>query len=877
MENQKSFFNCFGRRLFHLLVLAYFCLTSCSDEMERSSYSSCVSFNPIVQHSCLSMTRSSTDIPSETVTSLLMDGENSIYLHTFYTDNIIPRLSTVQTDGTPVTRALPIDGENMYPSFAVSAYSYIGSWNENQGPNFMCNIPITKSGNFWSPASDYYWPGGAYKMKFFAYAPNGNAAYQLSGQVTGDPTITCTIPAEVTEQKDLLVAGTGELNGNLNSVVNLTFQHALTAVRFVCGDDMLAGTVKRVTLKNICSNGIYNMETGEWSSVGTKTSFSQDIERQTNGTAGDTITIEPQTFMMIPQILSDSAAIEIIFNDGTQDHTLKADIKNSVWPKGKTVTYKISTSSINWEYTLSVTPPSAFTHVGGTNTYGITSYRTNTVRGIQEPVAWAAEFSTDEGKTWNSTKPEWLTTFTTGGDGSISMTSYEASVSSQVISPQTVNSNIHVQALRSAMSKGTAKRPYNLSNSNGDEVVENTANCYVVSAPGIYSFPLVYGNAIKNKKPNTSAYISNIAQGRMDVLYNFLNHRGNITDPYINNNAGCEAKSVELVWQDALNLVTDLELTGSGESAYVSFCVNEATIQQGNAVVAVKDAGGTVLWSWHIWVTDTDIEQTKRVVTKIPSRNNEYEFMPVNLGWCDAGTISYARRTCLVKITPSGGTYKTFTIIQQAADFTYRGNSPYYQWGRKDPFLPSNGFETNTNKTWYNTKNVCSTDDPLKQDFSNANEISACIQNPGTFNTRSTGALNLWDIDHTGGRERFSSVKTIYDPSPVGFQIPSCNAFTCFSLNGAATIDLKNIYGTWSSGWRFLCKSPQETIFFPMLGSRHQDSFLYRTQNQGRYWGTYSTHDTHGGYFLLYKDGINPFYGISRQFALCVRPIKEEP
>lgn len=28
------------------------------------------------------------------------------------------------------------------------------------------------------------------------------------------------------------------------------------------------------------------------------------------------------------------------------------------------------------------------------------------------------------------------------------------------------------------------------------------------------------------------------------------------------------------------------------------------TYREGNAVIAAKDANGTILWSWHIWLTD---------------------------------------------------------------------------------------------------------------------------------------------------------------------------------------------------------------------------------------------------------------------------------
>ena len=325
MRSQEFFFNYMNRKLFYLLIL--FIIVSCSDKIEYYACSDCISFNPNIQHSWSSISRSSMDIPSGTVTFLGVGGENKIYLHTFYTDSIASDFFIEQSDSIYTSRAIPIKGENMYNSFGVSAYSYTGSWDGSQTPNFMYDVPIIKSRN-WSPSSDYYWPGISYKIRFFAYAPNKNMAYQLSGQTAGNPTITCTIPDDVAEQKDLLVASSKELNGNHNSDVDLTFHHALTAVKFICGDKMLAGTVKRITLKNVYSKGTYNMETGEWDGYDSPTSFSQSINKKTEGMENDEITSESQTFMMIPQHLPDNAGIEIVFDDGTQEHILKADLKN---------------------------------------------------------------------------------------------------------------------------------------------------------------------------------------------------------------------------------------------------------------------------------------------------------------------------------------------------------------------------------------------------------------------------------------------------------------------------------------------------------------------------------------------------------------------
>lgn len=130
----------------------------------------------------------------------------------------------------------------------------------------------------------------------------------------------------------------------------------------------------------------------------------QTLDKSTTGTPEEVLTTDAQTFMMIPQTLPDGAQIEVVFTDyaGT-DHTLTADIKGTVWPIGKTVTYKISSSSINWSYTLTVTGLNDFTYTGGTQQYSVTSYRKNG-KGVKEPVEWKTQFSENDGVSWTDMK-----------------------------------------------------------------------------------------------------------------------------------------------------------------------------------------------------------------------------------------------------------------------------------------------------------------------------------------------------------------------------------------------------------------------------------------------------------------------------------------
>ncbi|MDB9117474.1 fimbrillin family protein, partial [Parabacteroides merdae] len=749
-------------------------------------------------------------------------GRTSLYLHTLYTDSIALPPSDSRPDRGVLTRATPIKDVNMYESFGVSAYSYTGSWSEDKTPNYFYNATASKSDGGYTLSSTHYWPGSSYKMKFFAYAPTANTQYVLSGRTqAGSPTISVTIPSDVNDQKDLLVAKTDELAGNTNTAVALSFNHALTAIRFVCGDDMQVGTVKSVSLKNVYSKGTYNMGTQTWSDLDTPATFSQTLDKVTTGTPDEALTSEAQTFMMVPQTLPDGAQLEVVFTDNSSiDHTLTADIKGTSWPVGKTVTYKISSSSINWSYTLTVSGPADFTYTGGTQPYSVTSYRENT-KGVQEAAPWTAQYSVDNGVSWTDTRPEWLTAFTASGAGGTSAQPYDATVSVQT----GTDTSPHTTALQNATAKGTADTPYNLSNqTDGGPTDENTANCYVVSAPGYYSFPLVYGNALKNRSTNESAYKT--GNTGSNILSNFINHTGaGISDPYIANNNGCTPAKAELVWQDVMDLVTDIKYNAGSNGGNISFKVDRFSIQQGNAVIAIKDASNNVLWSWHIWVTDENIDNVIEVTNY---QNVKYNIMPVNLGWCDDDVTTYAERSCKVRFT-AGDASKEVTIRQVSASITIRGNHPYYQWGRKDPLRPSNGL-ANTNKTWYDKNGTSSQSNPATENFSAG---VTCIMNyilkPDVMQNQVSGDnayANLWSVDNTVYTANDNPVvKTVYDPSPVGFKLPPGNVFTGFTTTGGSTSTSSEINGTWSSsslkGWNFYTDSSKsKTIFFPASGYR---------------------------------------------------------
>jgi hypothetical protein len=147
---------------------------------------------------------------------------------------------------------------------------------------------------------------------------------------------------------------------------------------------------------------------------------------------------------------------------------------------------------------------------------------------------------------------------------------------------------------------------------------------------------------------------------------------------------GIAVNSAELLWQDAQGLVTAVGIDGD----YLTLTVGkDADTQEGNAVIAAKDAEGTIVWSWHIWVT----KQTFATLTEVNTGSHTYQLTPVNLGWVGEATST-------------------------------TGYCTFYQWGRKDAFIPSTG-GSDTNHTVYGINN----NDVTTTAFSHTNDNSMTI------------------------------------------------------------------------------------------------------------------------------------------------------
>ncbi len=226
-----------------------------------------------------------------------------------------------------------------------------------------------------------------------------------------------------------------------------------------------------------------------------------------------------------------------------------------------------------------------------------------------------------------------------------------------------------------------------------------------------------------------------------------------------------ETVSAKVVWQDCKGLIEKIDYAPADKRIVVV-----TAAKSGNAVVGACDAAGNLLWSWHLWVTDYDPAKSL-FTTPANDAGTTWTFMDRNLGALNA--------------TP--GSVDSYGML--------------YQWGRKDPFTAPGCF------TVMNEDYSYEVDGERPVYDIDANELPAfrtraeyhgtilkSLRNPMTFyamtyeytgerdeydqeivlnDYRTKDWVDVSDDDYWGG---VSGRKTIYDPCPVGYKVPTCDA-----------------------------------------------------------------------------------------------------
>lgn len=674
-----------------------------------------------------------------------------------------------------VTRATPVTPDNgeMYTDFGVSAYSYQGDWDEATAtPDYFYNLKASKSsdGKYTLPAT-YFWPGPNYKMRFFAVAPYNNPYYQVSGQtVKGSPTIYVNLPTTLTYHKDLLVATSDELTGNGGKEIDLQFMHPLTAIRFVVGDDMTSGTISNISIQNVIGHGTLNLGTKQWTLGTVKRSYSQALtlavadQGDGNAVPDTEITTPVQTFMMIPQALPDDAKISMTIKTGSTTRTVTASLAGQTWLPGTTVTYQLSTTSINWTYTFTASVSKAPSTLEN-GTISVTSYRTH-LTGIKSSVPYTATYAKNGEGNYSPDLPEFLT-----------IDPFVSSITAQTYNVGLLDAEIKRIRMNEPVGQDI---PYNLSNSTGASEIENTANCYIIKAAGNYKIPLVYGNAIKNGEPNQIAYKP--TEPGANMVHEFWEGFSAIKTPYIYNQHNFSDFIIDckLEYQTMKGAIRNLRL--DEDKKFIEFEVSREFIKPGNAVISLV-RNGVALWSWHLWFTPMD---TSATIPIDDLSGNPKQLMCLYLGQTGYnGNNKLERDIVSYEIKLSNN--NTEIIINLKYDSPPTG--PLYMWGRKDPLgivaLNNTNYKTNLVKAYDITGNEIATCEKREMGTELRFRME-CVQFPKAIpnNLYATSSIsyktysfsNLWNSNNSqfaGNNDTSNPIKTVFDPSPPGFCIMS--------------------------------------------------------------------------------------------------------
>lgn len=801
-------------------------------------------------------------------------------------ETTVEGVNPVQADAQ--TRANVI--KNITENFSASGHRGTTEANITTKPEWFYNEPTLSNGKLVTPRK---WSWAIPHARFYAVFPQVKNEYtkiKLSPETyEGSPYIEFEAETEVTNQKDLMTACSGHVHYSVQGTAprtDLDFRHALTAIKFAVGQNLsINKTISKVEIRNALSKGKYTLSdkfdgTGaKWENLsdaktfkleGLAVSTNQNPNAVLTGNDGDNY-----TFYMIPQELTGkNITVYVEFTDGSK---IESTLKGS-WLAGTTKTYKLSEKNSTWEYTLETTNPANVAYnQDKSNDYLVTSYRI-APDGTKQPVKWKAvgfeeyDRATDSWTNLGTNKPTWLTAMSKeNGEGGANAESGRATITKADLKDRLTEYN---KVLQTATEKGAAGNYYNLSNANGGDAIQNTANSYLISAPGYYRIPLVYGNAVKGGTTNESSYKT--AHTGTDILSNFKDHLGNdITTPYINvQNASNPATQASIVWMDQQALVDGLSVTNDGNKSFVNFHVSAANIKNGNAVIAVKSADGTIMWSWHLWFDHSDALST------IACTNHEGDNFKVTkniLGYTIykwKSTSYESPRVARMKIEQevgNGAKKSAYITITQSPYAEREYSTALYQFGRKDAFPGTN--------TLYESTFV--------ENGGNNISIVNAIQNPGTFYTDGNKwdteyrYFNLWSMQTTSQTDVSKTlIKTIYDPCPVGFSMPPLKTFSGVTITGKTNTNNKDInaLGDWDQGWHFYAKdsSSPSTVYYPAIGSRTaKEGKLYGVKDRGYYWVGVPSSTSAGNNLDIRNTIVIPANNLNKAVGCSIRPVAQ--
>ncbi len=339
--------------------------------------------------------------------------------------------------------------------------------------------------------------------------------------------------------------------------------------------------------------------------------------------------------------------------------------------------------------------------------------------------------------------------------------------------------------------------------SNGAAVdlsADATANCYIVPAAGYYSFDA-----------------TTIGCGQEGIIPGARFHTGS---------ASISPASAKVLMNEN-DAISDITFDGSR----IYFRAGSAL---GNAQIAVYDAAGNVLWSWHIWRTDAPAD-----FSVTDSDANTWTFMDRNLGATGA--------------------------LASDGEAAY---GLYYQWGRKDPFPAQTvvkGLYKNPEKNiGYAVEHPRRPLEPI---------VAGLVTDAYDWGTTHKDSSNhyLWgNPDYAYCHSLADLSKTIYDPCPAGYMVAPGQAYQALADGRGVTYGEQGV----------TLASDGKECFFPYAGRAYEGG----VEGRGEYcalWNSgtarYLYYDCGGSRVQAYRDTKQTrlFYGDFRVRCYPVRCVRE--
>lgn len=415
-----------------------------------------------------------------------------------------------------------------------------------------------------------------------------------------------------------------------------------------------------------------------------------------------------------------------------------------------------------------------------------------------------------------------------------------------------------------------------------DLSADGTANTYLVHAPGTYRFDArVMGNG---------------DAGVLDGA-GFTDYNGSeITSAALTGGA-----TARVLWQECINQITEVKYDGSA----IEFTTSDHVVPC-NAVIALCDGAGRIVWSWQIWFTD-ELNADDVIVnantneTAVAQGLNRFPLMDRNLGaMCrldgDAarfpkkreGEITIIQYTDESKTIPTGKSFTTKVYQHGVASNSYYKPLCYcgmkYQWGRKDPFV-----SPYTSGNWPAFVRFDGDNNEIARIVTENGgfgkgygiTVASGITAPDTYykSNSTTNWLEAHNFDLWGNADgnkvdaatnaRPYGVKTIYDPCPVGYMMPTIDAFTAFSTSW--------VVGGFSNGYFFRGSSSDTAgVFFPAAGEINSGGSLASVGADSYYYTGSITRGSNNSHQLQVKNGtVNNNFNTGHGNGRTVRCMRE--